>query len=186
VERMPPVPVTKLMSSPPPGFPPSPQADRESAPAHPAVRRVLHARTRHPTGGLRDKTGCGFRSAAQPRSSGGWLRSGGLTEDEVNDLFTNGERDTGRYADDGMSGSLKHLAPGGAVSLSHYRFGGPAMGRPASGVGMTVSPCRTHGNAVAFGAADRLSRCADIPSGAVGAGSADPVVPARAGGPGGR
>lgn len=27
----------------------------------------------------------------------------------------------------------------------HYRFGCPAMGRPASGVGMTFSPCRTHG-----------------------------------------
>ncbi|MFB6947538.1 FAD-binding protein, partial [Streptomyces sp. NPDC060286] len=27
----------------------------------------------------------------------------------------------------------------------HYLLGGPAMGRPASGVGMTFSPCRTHG-----------------------------------------
>lgn len=33
----------------------------------------------------------------------------------------------------------------GTQSPPHYRFGCPAMGRPASGVGMTFSPCRSHG-----------------------------------------
>jgi hypothetical protein len=31
------------------------------------------------------------------------------------------------------------------MTLPHYLLGGPAMGRPAFGVGMTFSPCRTHG-----------------------------------------
>ncbi|QIP73600.1 hypothetical protein EZV63_30350 [Streptomyces sp. VN1] len=44
------------------------------------------------------------------------------------------------------------------------------MGRPAFGVGITFSPCRTHGNAVAFEAVGRLSQCADIPSGHPGLG----------------
>ncbi|WP_306432477.1 replication-relaxation family protein [Streptomyces sp. A1136] len=40
----------------------------------------------------------------------------------------------------------------------HYLLGGPAMGRPASGVGMTFSPCRTYGlggGVTGFGGIDR-------------------------------
>ncbi len=43
---------------------------------------------------------------------------------------------------------IQRLPPGqrvGADGLPHYLLGGPAMGRLASGVGMTFSPCRTHG-----------------------------------------
>lgn len=34
---------------------------------------------------------------------------------------------------------------GTAGAAPHYLLRGPAMGLPASGTGMTVSPCRTHG-----------------------------------------
>ncbi|MFD5661009.1 hypothetical protein ACFWHX_27650, partial [Streptomyces hirsutus] len=47
------------------------------------------------------------------------------------------------------NGSLVVHAHGGpdfAYDASpHYLLGGPAMGRPAFGVGMTFSPCRTYG-----------------------------------------
>lgn len=44
------------------------------------------------------------------------------------------------------------------VRLPHYLLGGPAMGRPAFGVGMTVSPCRSHvlgGGVTGSGGIDR-------------------------------
>ncbi|MGW5695325.1 cytosine permease [Streptomyces asiaticus] len=75
--------------------------------------------------------------------------------------------------------SLKEILP-------RYVLCGSAMGPLASGPGMTVAPCRRHDNAVAFVGSGRLSRCADIEAGAVGAGDLDPVLPSRAGGPGRR
>jgi hypothetical protein len=44
------------------------------------------------------------------------------------------------------------------LPLPHYRFGCPARGRPAFGVGMTFSPCRSHvlgGGVTGSGGIDR-------------------------------
>ncbi|MFI8388291.1 SNF2 helicase-associated domain-containing protein, partial [Streptomyces sp. NPDC085540] len=78
-----------------------------------------------------------------------------LADEEVTELL--GEAATALAADGvqvhwprGLLRGLKARAvlgsPGDTTaSAPHYRFAGPAMGRPASGVGMTFSPCRTYG-----------------------------------------
>ncbi|KPI24536.1 ABC transporter related protein [Actinobacteria bacterium OV320] len=50
------------------------------------------------------------------------------------------------------------LRRGATVGAPHYRFGSPAMGRLAFGVGMTFSPCRSHvlgGGVTGSGGIDR-------------------------------